>query len=168
MIVTKQILQRGDSGVLQTLDLMKSYVNEYKDNLQIKGIVNKLSQNSNCNNKMQTIKNIFLYIVNNINYIPDPNNIELVKSAKHTILGSLKYGDCDDLSVALATLLKAYGLKVWFRVVAWKRENGNDFTHVYVIVELPCKKYIMPLDPSMGEKGFGNEVKYFRKMDKEI
>ncbi|HRP02932.1 MAG TPA: hypothetical protein PLE30_09835 [Candidatus Kapabacteria bacterium] len=112
MIVTKEILKSGDAGVTQTMQLMRFYVLEYANNTQIKQIVNKLSVSGTCNAKMKTIKNIFNYVVDTIKYTPDPNNIELVKSAKHTILGNMKYGDCDDLSVALATLYKAISLIV--------------------------------------------------------
>lgn len=168
MTVSKQILKSGDAGVAQTMQLMKSYVLEYANNPQIKQIVNKLSVSGTCNAKMQTMKNIFNFVVDTIRYTPDPNGVELVKSAKHTILGNMKYGDCDDLSVALATLYKSLGLNVWFRAVAWKRASGNAFTHVYVVIELPCGKFVMPCDPSMGKKGFGNEVTYFRKMDVKI
>jgi len=169
MIITKQILKNGDAGVEQTIKLMIDYVKEYKNNIQIRNLINRLTDNgNNCNAKFNTIKNIFNYVVKNINYSPDPKDVELVKSVKHTILGNKKYGDCDDLSTALATLLYSAGYSIWFRVVAWKKEQGNAFSHVYCIIELPCHKYVMPIDPSMSFRGFGKEVNYFRKKDYKI
>lgn len=166
---SKAILKSGDAGVAQTIKLMREYVLQYANNPQIKQLVAKLSDKSKvCTAKFKTIKNIFLYITTNLSYTSDPDGVELVKSAKHTILGNKKYGDCDDLSVALATLLAAAGYKVWFRTIAWKKDAGDNFSHVYVVVELPCGEYVMPCDPSMSTKGFGNEVKWFRKKDWSI
>ena len=166
---SRTTLKAGDAGVAQTVKLMTEYVLSYANNPQIKSISERLRDNSgSCVSKFKTIKNIFLYITRNMSYTSDPDGVELVKSVKHTILGSKKYGDCDDLSVALATLLASAGYKVWFRTIAWKKGQGNDFSHVYVMVELPCGKFVMPLDPSMSDKGFGNEVKWFRKKDWRI
>lgn len=173
MNITRAILKNGDSGVTQTIKLMREYVNEYALNPDIKKLVSDIAKvmdyqnefKSSCERRFKLIEYIFIYIIHNIKYKLDPPNIELVKSAKHTILGNSKYGDCDDLSVALATLLKSAGFNVWFRCVAWKKEYGDAFTHVFVMVELPCRTKVMPLDPSNNVSGFGNMVKYFRKKD---
>ena len=173
MNISRAILKKGDAGVKQTIKLMVEYANEYVLNPEIKKIVKDIetvldsreSFDSTCKRRFRLIEYIYIYIVHNMEYKLDPPNIELVKSAKHTILGDSKYGDCDDLSVALATLLKCAGFNCWYRTVAWKKESGNDFTHVFVMVELPCKTKVMPLDPSMRPGGFGNMVNYFRKQD---
>lgn len=174
MNITKAILKSGDKGVVQTIELMTKYVNEYTSNPDIIALVQEIINTVNrrekkltkdCEKKFKLIEYIFIYIIHNLKYQLDPPNIELVKSPKHTILGNSRYGDCDDLSVALATLLKTAGFNVWFRVVAWKKETGKAFTHVFVMVELPCGEKVMPLDPSMHTAGFGNMVHYFRKQD---
>jgi hypothetical protein len=176
MNITKSILKAGDAGVEQTIKLMKKYADEYAGNPQIKKLVSDIekvmdSQNefsSDCKRKFKLIEYLYIYVIHNIRYELDPPNIELVKSPKHTILGNSKYGDCDDLSVALATLLKCAGFECWYRVVAWKKGKGDDFTHVFLMVELPCKSKVMPLDPSMRPGGFGNMVNYFRKKDYKV
>lgn len=176
MNITQTVLKSGDAGVYQTIELMKKYVNEYAENLAIRKIVSDIetvmlhqkSFPSDCKKKFNFIWYLFYYICVNMKYELDPPNIELVKSPKHTILGNSKYGDCDDLSVALATLLKSAGYNVWFRTVAWKKEQPDTFTHVFVMVELPCGEKVMPLDPSMNTGGFGNMVNYTRKQDFKI
>lgn len=176
MNITKSVLKNGDAGIIQTIKLMSQYVNEYISNPQIIQLVNEIENTmikqvnfkKDCEKRFELIYYIFLYIVHNLRYELDPPNIELVKSPKHTILGNSNYGDCDDLSVALATLLKSAGFNVWFRCVAWKKETGKAFTHVFVMVELPCHTKVMPLDPSMNINGFGNMVNYFRKQDFKV
>lgn len=174
MNIYQTILKKGDAGVIQTVELMISYVNQYYQNKGITAIVNKIRNYTNsqkytdsCYSKIALIHNIFKYVKANFKYTPDPQGMELVVSPKHTLLsGAIKHGDCDDLSVILATLLKSAGYPVWFRTVAWKKETGNNFTHVFVMVELPCKSLVLPLDASMpDDNGFGNMVNYFRKKD---
>lgn len=168
MIVLQENLMKGDAGIEQTIRLMIDFVRKYKDNPDIKAIVENVTYSGDCQEKFKNIKRIFQFVVERMHYVADPNNVELVKSAKHTLLGESRYGDCDDLSVAVATLLMAKGYKVWFRTVAWKKETGKAFTHVYLMVLLPCGKLAMPLDPTMKMQGFGNEVRYHRKKDWRI
>ena len=150
-------LRDGIKGIEDTICLMSKFVNDYKNNADIKLIVLSLKGKT----KLETAQNIFDYINKNMRYVSDPDNIELVKSAKHTILGNSKYGDCDDLSTALATLLFAAGIPCVFRTIAWKPGKSLAFTHVYCIANIDGAE--IPLDPSMGSKGFNNQIK-FRKM----
>lgn len=153
-------LKDGDAGVKDTICLMAKFVNEYSINPEIKAIANNLKKK----NQEDTAKAVFNYIVTNLRYVKDPPDTELVKSPKHTILGYSKYGDCDDLSVALATLLIASGIKnVKFRTIAWKKGSNLNFSHVYVVINI--NGYWLPLDPTLGDKGFGVEVKFKRHKD---
>lgn len=160
-MIIKKTLVAGDKGVDDTIQLMQMFLNKYLNNFQI---INEMKQNKLFgNNKNETIKNIFYWFVKNYRYVPDPPTIELVRSPKWTIINKQRYGDCDDLSLALATYLENAGIKTIFRVGAWKKETGNNFTHVWVLAN-NGKKYI-PLDPSNKENGYMNEVNYFRKKD---
>jgi transglutaminase-like putative cysteine protease len=154
MANTREQIEVGDVGILKTNKLMKKYVNDYYTHPRIKDIAMRLN----------TIDNIFNYVVDTIKYQNDPPDVELVASVKHTVLGKRKYGDCDDLSVALATLLKARGYQVAFRNVAWRSDIKDDrFTHVYVVVFSGGRE--IPLDPTMGKSGYNKQVVYRRKKD---
>ena len=152
-------LKDGDEGVEQTIRLMQKYKNKYINHQVIKTIANRLKGY----NHQETIKNTFSYVAQNYSYKPDPKGIELVYSPKHTIIGNVKAGDCDDLSVVLSTLLEANGIKTKFRTVAWKKGYEDTFTHVYVIAYDNFNW--IALDPSAGIRGYKNEVKYFKKRD---
>lgn len=148
-------LKDGDEGVKDTVKLMWQYINEWKNKPQTKDLINKLKRN----NDFETAKAIFNYVVQNVQYKYDPQGIELVKSIKHTIFGNMRWGDCDDLTVALNTLLEAAGIHTAIKTIAWRPGNRN-FSHVYTIATIDGKIY--PLDPTMKAKGFNNEVKYHR------
>lgn len=155
-------LRDGIKGVSDTICLMAKFVNDYKNNPDIRLIVLSLKGKS----KFETARNIFDYINKNLRYVSDPDDIELVKSAKHTILGNSKYGDCDDLSTALATLLESAGITTQFRTIAWKPGKSLAFTHVYCIAWIDGQE--VPLDPSMGKTGFNNQILYRKKQDWSI
>ena len=151
-------LRSGDTGVGDTICLMQKFVADYKDNQAIKQIVSRHRGGTD----WETAKALHDYVVRTIKYVADPPNQELVKSAKHTILGNSKYGDCDDLSVALATLFEAAGIKTYFRTVAW-RPKKRAFTHVYVVAYIKEAGGYVPFDPTMGKSGKSKEVKYHRE-----
>lgn len=155
MIKTQTILKPGDAGVKDTVDLMYNYINQWKTDQRIKDLVSKFKTY----NELETAKKIFNYVVNTVKYKFDPEGIELVKSVKHTILGNMKFGDCDDLTVALNTLLEAAGIKTQIKTIAW-RKNNNAFSHVYTIAYI--NNNWLPLDPTLKNTGFNHEVNYHR------
>ena len=161
MAIHQTTLRDGDAGVEDTICLMRKFSQDYSKNSSVKTICRQLKGK----NDGETIKNLFLFITKTMHYVKDPETVELVKSPKHTIIGNSNYGDCDDLSTALVTLLLSAGYKCWFRTVAWRPSNPETFTHVYVVVEVPNQGIIIPLDPTMGDQGFGKEVKWIRKKD---
>ena len=157
-MVHRRRQRNGDAGIGDTICLMRKYVRDYKSNLQVQALVAKFKRSTN----WETAKALHDFVVDNIRYESDPPDKELVKSVKHTIFGNMKYGDCDDLSVALATLLEACGIETKFRTVAW-RPGKNAFSHVYVMAYISEAKGWVAFDPTMGKQGKSKEVKYNRE-----
>lgn len=81
------------------------------------------------------------WVCQNIRYIPDPTNVELVKDPKRLMeTGS---GDCDDIAVLCAALLLAIGKTPAFMLVAF---NGSPMpSHVFALAKTPSGW--VPLDP---------------------
>lgn len=144
-------LRDGDAGVGDTICLMEKLTNAYITDPRILRLVRMLRKST----AVETMREIFNWVVTRLRYVSDPQSVELVRSAKHTILGTMPYGDCDDLSVALATLLRAAGIPCQFKTIAW-RPGKPAFSHVYVVARVNGRIY--PLDPTMGAKGFNNEI----------
>lgn len=102
----------------------------------------------------QSVDAIFRY-VQGLTYISDSTgqgNFDAVASARDTI--EKGFGDCDDLSVLLASLLALVGFRPSF-VLARMNESSEGFDHVYVQVE--TKKGRIALDPSTRKFGIGWE-----------
>ena len=163
MAVTKTILKPGDAGVADTIQIMNGYVRKYARDRRVQAIVKQAEQRaamerSSERREIAKLKYLYNYVVNKMTYKPDPQWAELVKSVKHTLFGSQPYGDCDDLSIAAATLFAGAGHKVAFKTVAWRPSDPDKrFSHVYLMVQ--AFGGWLPMDPTMGEKGFGNEIR---------
>lgn len=81
------------------------------------------------------------WVCQNIRYIPDPTDVELVKDPERLLqTGS---GDCDDIAVLCAALLLAVGKTPAFMLVAF---HGAPMpSHVFAVVKTP--NGWVPLDP---------------------
>ena len=158
-------LQAGDRGVDDTVAFMSEFTRKYTGHRQV---IEELRSNDlvDIRDKDKTIKNIYDYFANLYTYKPDPEGIELIRSPKWTILNGERWGDCDDLSCALATYLRTAGVDCKFRTGAWKKETGNAFTHVWLLAK--GKRGYVPLDPSAGKNGYLKEVNWHRKKDYNI
>jgi len=73
------------------------------------------------------IGKIFWHIKHNVSYLQDPRGYEFIATVKHTIrIGS---GDCDDATVAVASLLGSIGFATGARVIS--PDNSN--WHIYAV-----------------------------------
>lgn len=74
------------------------------------------------------------WVQNNIRYVRDPVNVELVQSPEVTL--KLLTGDCDDQATLLAAMLTATGHPSQFVAVGM---NGAPFSHVLVETKIADK-----------------------------
>lgn len=79
---------------------------------------------------------VLAWVNRKVRYVADPRGIETLHDPRIIAAGirnrTQVYGDCDDLSMYLAALLKTVGLAPRFRAVGY---NGRNFSHVYVVCE---------------------------------
>ncbi len=152
-------IHKGKQGSIQTAAQMARLVRE--DTIKDEGLQRFAAQiliNAGLDshaNKRDTIAAIFRY-VKRIRYIHDPaGSFDSVQNARTTIAKG--FGDCDDLSVLLATLLAQVGLTPRF-VLARYKEKSKGYDHVYVDVNLPqAEGGRIALDPSANRRGAGWE-----------
>lgn len=160
----------GDAAIMKTLDHMVRLARRDARTPDVRTLAQKLS--ASCKGKTPQkefckVKAAFDWVVDNIEYkydhehvvdyadVENPNATEFLIAPKHQ-LGVLT-GDCDDMSMMLASLLGAMGFQVKFKVIAWR---GREYTHVYVEVFMPNvdgEYRWIPLDPVAGSKGFAWE-----------
>jgi hypothetical protein len=89
----------------------------------------------NVNDLRPSIDNLYKicnYIHEKIRYAPDSSDIEILQMPYITL--KYGYGDCDDLSILLSTLLECAGYEIALAIV----KVGNDvfFGHIYVYVKI--------------------------------
>lgn len=109
---------------------------------------------------LDTLFRDFRYLKGRIRYVPDPPGIEYIASARRTIVYG-EPGDCDDMSVAVATLLRAQGFPVWFRAIAYR---VSEFTHVYCITADNGR--LIPFDLTLDSLGI--ERPHHKHMDLQV
>ena len=152
-------LYKGKQGSLQTAEQMARLVREdtIRDTELQKWAAQILINNGldSHASKRDIVGAIFSY-VKQIKYIHDPAGaFDAIQAARTTI--EKGFGDCDDLSVLLATLLAQVGLQPRF-VLARYKPNSKGYDHVYVDVVLPDNEGgRMALDPSSARRGAGWE-----------
>lgn len=124
---TLQSLPPGRAGVRRTLEAMSRFVNQYKTNPQIFELARRIVQRVRGESWPEEARAMLNFVRAHIRYTKDIHGVETVQSPVQTL--RLKTGDCDDLSVLLATLLASIGHPTKFVAVGF---NRGSLSHVYV------------------------------------
>ncbi len=124
----------GDAGVFQTVQMMRGLVNANFLHPWIRERAALVTQNCDrdplCEDRM-----LLAHVINAIQYVRDPSGVEALSDPVRFVEERLRnrykpFGDCDDMSIYLATLLKSIGHKPRFRVVS--RLDSKSFHHILV------------------------------------
>lgn len=132
-MITTYARAAGDTAfATQVLEVMREITVDYIGNRGLEDYLKKKLGD------VATVPQIFEFLKGKIFYLPDAPGIEEIRSPLKTIIDNTG-GDCDDMSVAAATVLKMYGYAAKFRAVQWRTDK---YTHVYVVtiiggVEVP-------------------------------
>lgn len=88
------------------------YISKVKfDDPNLRDEALRIIQEANATDKEGYITAIYRYIVENYQYISDPEDEELIRSPKQTM--NIHGGDCEDLSILLMSLLENIGIKTY-------------------------------------------------------
>ena len=134
----------GEMGIYQTVHMMKELVNRNYAHSWIRERAEEVTQgcgkDSSCEH--ETLNN---WVSSNVRFLKDPTGIEALHHPvtfyeKRLRSNERVWGDCDDMALYLATLLKSIGHSPQFKIV------GKDkiLHHIYVQCEGE------QLDPTMG------------------
>lgn len=124
---TLSLIPEGVAGIRATLDRMTALVRDGKKMMQVRqkaaGLVQQCAQKSwACE-----VQSIFEYVRDQVRYVQDPSNVELIQTPVKTL--EFMYGDCDDKSILLAALLESIGHPTRFIAVGFE---PGIYSHVYV------------------------------------
>lgn len=117
-------------------------------------------------------KAIAEFVRDNVRYVRDIEGVEQLHNPLYMIKqvsAGTAQGDCDDMSLLLATLLLSVGHSPYFAIVRY-RDVAGPFNHIYVTEYEknwgPKKKKRLVMDTIMKDREIGFEVPY--KSGKEI
>lgn len=101
---------------------------------------------------------IYEFTRSNVDYLLDiAGKVESLKTARQTLRDG--YGDCDDLTVTLATLAGCVGFEDVRIALAKYGAKDADFSHVYCTIHQNGKRYV--LDASLSNGKVNAEIKPF-------
>jgi hypothetical protein len=141
-------LMGGDPGVAQTIDQMRNLVDEALRDPSILRQAKDIVSNVPAFDDYSEAQALYNWVRQNIRFTKDPVNKETLYPPSELL--QIRSGDCDDISMLLATLLMAIGYPARLMTVA---ANGDDFSHVYV--EGQINGQWIPLDPARSDSQFG-------------
>lgn len=99
---------------------------------------------------------IYVFVKSNVKYIQDQAGlIESIKSARVTLADG--YGDCDDLTNTVAAMVGCIGFEDVKIAMAKYLPTDTSFVHVYPVVYVDGKRFVMDATLPNGE--LGAEVK---------
>ena len=169
---TSEPLKRGSAGNFQTINMMKKVAHQRKGH----PLVRKLAEN--IINLYKTGSQDFYdeayaigdWVKQVVPYAKDPKGVEMLQDPI-TMIDKLKrnelFGDCDDMSLLIATLLLSLGHQPYFCIVRYPQFRSG-FQHIYICVyeaNNRDKKKRLVLDAIVKDRHTGYEVSYAEKKE---
>jgi hypothetical protein len=141
-------LMGGDSGVAQTIDQMRSLVNEAITDPSVLRTAKDIVRSVPAFDDYSEAEALYNWVRSNIRFTKDPVDKETLYPPSEML--QIRSGDCDDISMLLGALLMAVGYPARLMTVA---ANGDEFSHVYV--EGQINGQWIPMDPARSDSQFG-------------
>lgn len=121
-------LPEGAAGTRATLRLMAGLVRETRILPAIRNTAADIVSSLAAQNFTAEADAIFCFVRDQIRYLQDTNNVEVIQNPCFTL--DFRQGDCDDKSTLLAALLESVGHPCRFVAVGYT--HPGEFEHVYV------------------------------------
>lgn len=136
-----RFLSHGEAGIFETVQMMRQLTDAGKKSPVIRqaalGIIFMTPAQADC----AEVIALFEFVRDNIRYTKDINGIETLATPEKTL--AMRVGDCDDLSVLLASLLESVGYPTRFIIESY---DGAGWSHVYLAAY--CEDVWITLDPT--------------------
>jgi len=129
----------GDVGTGISIDEMRRLVETGRAELKNIYLARQITQNDGPRDYRAHVASLYTWVQKRIPFRRDPVDVELLQDLQSILAQPFPSGDCDEKSVAFATLVECIGIPT--RFVTSRGPNG-DFAHVYVQVEIPDEGWI--------------------------
>lgn len=127
-------IEDGPRGTLETLKLMRAVTRAGKRSLAIRQLSGSLVNGAQQKDYAEEARIIQAFVRDRIRYVRDIRGVETIQTPEKTL--EFGYGDCDDKSTLVASMLESIGHPT--RFVAMGLRDG-PFSHVYVETKLGTK-----------------------------
>lgn len=151
----------GDKGTRETLERMRNIVwrtiKDKKWGPFFRQLSIRITLDAGCKTKdfKCEAKSLFEYVRDKVKWIRDVKGFETLQYPHRTL--EFGGGDCDDLSILLATLAVAIGIPAAFKAIAANPTRKSQFSHVYVLLDPFGNGKWVPADPTVKSASFGWE-----------
>jgi len=144
----------GEMGINQTIQLMRQLVNQNYLNpwIRERGVLLAATcqRDPICEDS-----EILNFVRSRVIYMSDPTDVEALHNPVSFMEQRLRenkavWGDCDDMSVYIATLLKAIGHRPKFRIVGRKKQLHHVLVYCHINLDATLFSGDVPLDPTPG------------------
>jgi len=147
-LYSREPLLSGDAGVEQTINEMRSLVDEALRDPSIIRLATDIIRGVPAFDDLAEANALYEWVRRNIRFTKDPVNKEKLYPPAELL--KIRAGDCDDISMLLGTLLMAVGYPARLMTVA---AGGDEFSHVYV--EGNINGEWIAIDPARYDSQFG-------------
>jgi transglutaminase-like putative cysteine protease len=137
-------IPEGAEGTRETLKQMRRLVRDGKTNLALRDLAQQIISCVPGKDWCGELAALLNWTRRAITYRLDTNDIEVIQGPATTLC--LGYGDCDDLSILLATLCECAGHPCSFIAVGF--DDPGEYSHVFILASGAGETEWIPLDAS--------------------
>lgn len=139
---TLAAIPSGIRGVKATLQAMVRLTRAGRRDVGVIQLARQIVQPVPARDGRGEVQALFTWVKLNIRYVADPRNVETISTPQATL--AMRAGDCDDMSVLLASLLEATGKATRFIALAFGEEGYS-----HVLLETKLRESWVALDPTV-------------------
>lgn len=163
-------LPDGLKGNEKTIEIMSQWAHARKTHPFIRQFVEGILRHSKTDSHhyLDESYSIGNFVQKKVRYLKDAYNSEQLKDpllmTEEIYCSGHSAGDCDDMSLLIATYLLAIGHKPSFRAVRYQGDNKDAYNHIYVVdyemnPGMSGRSRIV-IDAIMKDRPIGSEVKH--------
>lgn len=169
-------LKAGVHGNMDTIKMMRKIAREFSNHPKIRKLALNIIDTYQIpsHEHLREAWAIGDWVQKNVKYVKDIDDIETLHSPLMLIeqIEQMGYtrGDCDDMSLLIATLLLSIGIKPKFRTVRYRQSSG-PYNHIYVTVydnNYKQKKQRLVIDAIFKDQPIGFEVRHQSGKEHEV
>lgn len=161
-------LPDGLAGNIATIDFMRKVAREKAHHPKVREFATKILAANQIPSHAYKSEALAIggFVKARMRYVRDPRDAEMLQDPVMLIdkleKQGMASGDCDDMSLLIATLLLSIGGDPLFRAVRYREKSGN-YNHIYIVtydLNYPGQRERIVLDAILKDKPIGSEINH--------